>query len=163
MRELGAQMTAAVQTMAVAGAKATPPALAQPLARYADELLTISVAMTTPLQRLLDEQEQLVEKMADWAEQHRHLSEQIADFDPDFFDANGHHRKVDGYQVVDLRAGVDFGRFSVEAYTKNLFNSHGRTSTTGTDANGLPLYPNGAIGTGVIRPRVIGLSLTAGL
>ena len=93
----------------------------------------------------------------------RHLSEQIADYDPDFFDANGHHRKVDGYQVVDLRAGVDFGRFSIEAYSKNLFDSHGRTSTTGTDANGLPLYPNGAIGTGVIRPRVIGLSLTAGL
>ena len=64
--------------MAVAGAKATPPAMAQPMARYADQLLTISVAMTTPLRRLLDEQEQLVEKMADWAEQHRHLSEQIA-------------------------------------------------------------------------------------
>jgi peptidoglycan hydrolase CwlO-like protein len=66
--------------VAVAGAKATPPALAQPLARYADQLLTVSSAVTTPLRRLLDEQERLVEMMAEWAEQHRHLSEQIAEW-----------------------------------------------------------------------------------
>ena len=78
LRELGAQMTAAAQAVAVAGAKATPPALAQPLARYADQLLAVSAAVTTPLRRLLDEQERLVEMMAEWAEQHRHLSEQIA-------------------------------------------------------------------------------------
>ena len=67
------------------------------------------------------------------------------------------------YEVVDIRGGVDFGRFSVEAFARNLFNSHGKTSTVGPDANGFPLYPNGAIATGVIRPRTIGLSLTAGL
>lgn len=93
----------------------------------------------------------------------RHLSQQTADYDADYFAANGHHRKVDPYEVFDLRGGVDFGRFSVEAFSKNLFNSDGRTSTTGTTANGAPVYPAGAIGTGVIRPRVIGISLTAGL
>ena len=35
-------------------------------------------AITNPLQQLLDEQERLVERMADWAQQHRDLSEQIA-------------------------------------------------------------------------------------
>lgn len=80
LREMAAQMTAAAQAVAVAGAKTTPPALAQPLARYADQLLAVSAAVTTPLRRLLDEQERLVEMMAEWAEQHRHLSEQIADW-----------------------------------------------------------------------------------
>lgn len=93
----------------------------------------------------------------------RHVSSQVADYDPDFFDANGHHRKAPAYEVIDVRGGVDFGRFTVEAYAKNLFDAEGRTSTTGTEANGLPIYPNGAIGTGVIRPRTVGISLTAGL
>jgi hypothetical protein len=80
LRELAAQMTAAAQAVAVAGAKATPPVLAQPLARYADQLLAVSAAVTTPLRRLLEEQERLVALMADWAEQHRQQSEQIADW-----------------------------------------------------------------------------------
>ena len=80
LRDLAAQMTAAAQAAAVAGAKATPPVLAQPLARYVDQLLTVSAAVTTPLRRLLDEQERLVELMAGWAEQHRGLSEQIAEW-----------------------------------------------------------------------------------
>ena len=80
LRELAAQMNAAAQAVVVTGAKATPPALAQPLARYADQLLAVSAAVTTPLRRLLDEQERLVEMMAAWAEQHRLLSEQIADW-----------------------------------------------------------------------------------
>jgi outer membrane receptor protein involved in Fe transport len=94
---------------------------------------------------------------------YRYLTEQTADYDATFFAAHGFQRKVPAYGVFDLRGGVDFGRFSVEAYAKNLFNSHGKTSTTGTTANGLPIYPGGALGTGVIRPRVVGVSLTAGL
>jgi outer membrane receptor protein involved in Fe transport len=94
----------------------------------------------------------------------RHVSSQTAGYDADFVDANGEQRKIDGYQVVDLRAGLDFGKFAVDAYVGNLFDSAGRTSTTGTTVFGLlPVYPNGAMGTGVIRPRTIGLSLTAGL
>ena len=61
-------------------------------------------------------------------------------------------------------AGVDFGQFDLELYVKNLNDSSGRTSTTGTDVfGGFPLYPAGAIGTGVIRPRTVGLSLRAEL
>ncbi len=93
----------------------------------------------------------------------RYLSKQTADYDADFVDVHGHQRKAPAYTVVDLRGGVDFGRFSVEAFAKNLFDADGKTSVVGPDANGGPLYPNGAIGTGVIRPRTIGLSLTAGL
>ena len=91
----------------------------------------------------------------------RHLSSQKSGFDPDFIDRQ---RTIKAYQVIDLSAGLDFGRFAVDAYVKNLGNSAGRTSTTGTTVfGGFPLFPNDAIGAGVIRPRTIGLSLTAGL
>lgn len=93
----------------------------------------------------------------------RALSKQTGDYDLAFRTANGRQRRVPSYEVVDLRAGVDFGRFSVEAFTKNLFNSDGKTSTISPTASGFPQFPGGAIGTGVIRPRSIGLSLTAGL
>ena len=47
---------------------------------------------------------------------------------------------------------------------RNLNDSRGRTSTTGTGVfGGLPLFPGGAIGTGVLRPRTFGLSMTAEL
>lgn len=93
----------------------------------------------------------------------RHLSSQIADYDAAFREANGHHRMAEPYEVIDLRGGVDFGRFSVEVYAKNLSDSDGKTSIVGPNANGVPIFPNGAIGTGVIRPRSVGISLTAGL
>ncbi len=88
----------------------------------------------------------------------RSLSKQPGAFDPEYRAANGRQRQIPAYDVVDLRGGLDFGRFSVDAYVKNLTDSHGKLSTTT-----LRLYPDGAIGTGVIRPRTVGLSLTAGL
>jgi iron complex outermembrane recepter protein len=76
--------------------------------------------------------------------------------------AFGRQRHVRPYNVIDLDAGVIFGRFDLEAYVKNLGNSHGVTSTTGTTVFGaFPVFPEGAIGTGIIRPRTIGVSLTA--
>ena len=94
----------------------------------------------------------------------RHLSSQSGAFDKGFRTTFGRQRQIRSYQIIDLSAGLDFGKFSLDAYVKNLGNSAGRTSTTGTTVFGaFPVYPNGAIGTGVIRPRTIGLSLTVGL
>jgi outer membrane receptor protein involved in Fe transport len=94
----------------------------------------------------------------------RHLSSQTATYDADFVTANGEQRRIDSYQVIDVRAGLDFGKFSIDAYVRNLANSAGRTSTEGTTVFGpFPTNPNGAMNTGVIRPRTFGLSLTAGL
>ncbi|WP_310468741.1 TonB-dependent receptor [Sphingomonas sp.] len=94
----------------------------------------------------------------------RHLSSQTASYDADFVAANGRQRRIDSYQVIDLRAGLDFGKYAIDAYVRNLGNSAGRTSTEGTTVFGpFPLNPNGAMNTGVIRPRTIGISLTAGL
>ena len=86
----------------------------------------------------------------------RHLSSQNGDFSAAFVTAHGHQRHIRPYGVVDLNAGVDFGRFDIEAYVKNLGNSRGVTSLSGTTT---PLFPNGAIGTGIIRPRTFGVSL----
>jgi hypothetical protein len=88
------------------------------------------------------------------------VSGQSANFDPDFVAVHDRQRHVRGYNVVDLNAGVDLGRFDIQGFVRNLGNSHGVTSTTGTTVFGpFPLYPEGAIGTGIIRPRTIGLTL----
>ena len=61
--------------------------------------------------------------------------------------------------MVDLRAGIDFGQFSIEAYAKNLTDAEGKTSATYTEPAS---FPNGAAGTGIIRPRTIGITLGVG-
>ena len=90
----------------------------------------------------------------------RSLSGQTANYDAAYQAANGRQRQVEGYEVLDLRAGLEFRRFTLEAYVRNLNNSDGKTSIGSLTANGLPLEPNGAIETGVIRPRTVGLSIT---
>ncbi len=90
----------------------------------------------------------------------RHLSGQTASYDPTFVATYGHQRHVDPYNVVDLNAGLDFGRVNVDAFVKNLGNVHGVTSTTGTQVFGaFSIYPGGAIGTGIITPRTVGVSV----
>jgi outer membrane receptor protein involved in Fe transport len=90
----------------------------------------------------------------------RHVSGQTASYDAVFRQTFNHQRHVDAYDVFDLNAGVDFGRFDVQAFVKNLGNSHGVTSTTGTTIFGaFSIFPGGAIGTGIITPRTVGLSV----
>lgn len=84
----------------------------------------------------------------------RLLSEQTGGYDIDFRLANGQQREIPSYEIVDLQAGIDFGRYSIELYGKNLTDSDGRTSTGAVGAS-----PNGAIQTGVIRPRSFGLTV----
>ncbi|HMN46488.1 MAG TPA: TonB-dependent receptor [Povalibacter sp.] len=83
----------------------------------------------------------------------RYLSDQTATYDLAYRNANGRQREISSYEVLDLQAGIDFGNYSIELYAKNVTDSDGRTSV-----GGLGAYPNGAIGTGVIRPRTIGLT-----
>lgn len=66
-------------------------------------------------------------------------------------------RRIPDYATIDLRAGVDFGKFTLEAYARNVTNSHGITSLD--DATNLP---QGAIRAAFIQPRTIGLQLSAG-
>lgn len=90
----------------------------------------------------------------------RSLSSQSGNYDPTYLALYGHFPGVEAYEVVDLRAGLDFGRYSVNAYVKNLTDSDGVTATQSLTANGFFQHPGGAIGVGMIRPRTAGLSLT---
>ena len=87
----------------------------------------------------------------------RFLGEQPGPFSPAALALSGQPYRIASYAVVDLRAGVDLGRFSIEAYAKNLTNAAGKTSVTGEGNS-----PFGSVGTGVIRPRAFGLTVGAG-
>ena len=84
----------------------------------------------------------------------RWLSDQTGSYDAAFRAANGRQREIEAYEVLDLQAGVDFGRYVIELYAKNLTDSDGKTSSGTVGA-----VPNGAIATGVIRPRTVGLTV----
>jgi len=91
----------------------------------------------------------------------RSVSRQSGSFDPAYRAAYGRFARVDAYEVLDLRAGLDFGRYSLAAYANNVTNSGGVTSTQALlGVAGLPRNVNGALGTAVIRPRTIGINAT---
>lgn len=71
-------------------------------------------------------------------------------------DTEGNLRIADSYTTVNLRSGIDMGRWSFELYGKNLTDEIGITAI---DAEGS--LPNGAVGLGMLRPRTIGLSVGA--
>ncbi len=83
----------------------------------------------------------------------RIVGERGGHFDAAYYAANGRQRELPGYEAVDLRAGIDAGRWSIEAFAKNLGNSRGINSVFGSG-----FVPNGGITTGIIRPRTIGLT-----
>ena len=68
---------------------------------------------------------------------------------------------IPDYAQVDLRAGVDVDRWTVEAYAKNLFDSGGITNAFGfpDPVNG-DTFPAGEAAVSTIRPRTIGLVAT---
>jgi outer membrane receptor protein involved in Fe transport len=90
----------------------------------------------------------------------RHLSDQSASFDGDYRATHGRQREVPSYSVIDAHFGVEMGAWTLEAYGKNLGNSNGKVSTAAQKANGMNLALNGAINTGVIAPRTLGVTLT---
>jgi outer membrane receptor protein involved in Fe transport len=86
----------------------------------------------------------------------RLVGDQSGQFSPAEVALTGHQYRIPAYDVVDLHTGLDFGKFTLEAYVKNLGNARGITSIGG-EGN----VPFGAINTGVLRPRTIGLTVGA--
>jgi hypothetical protein len=72
---------------------------------------------------------------------------------------------IPDYTTVNLRAGAEFGKFALEAFVRNVFNSHGITSTTSfTNAElGGNAIPGDGMLVGFTQRRTFGLTLTAGL
>ena len=90
--------------------------------------------------------------------------DQPAGFEAAYRAAFGRRLTLDGYNQVDLRAGVNFGGFTVQAYAKNLFDNYALVSATYA-----PFTVPAALGgtsiplarASTIRPRTLGL--TAGV
>lgn len=86
----------------------------------------------------------------------RSVRDQVADFA--IRNSDGSQREIPSYEVIDLRAGLLAGRWSLELYVKNLDDEIGRTSLFGDPGT----FPNDALASGMIRPRTIGLSASFG-
>ncbi len=84
-----------------------------------------------------------------------HLDDVPAAFSAAYVAQFDEQRYFPAYDMVDVRAGWDFGKVSVELFGRNLTNDEGRTSDAGGNT------PNGGIAAGVIRPRSYGLTVTA--
>ncbi|MES2044612.1 MAG: TonB-dependent receptor [Pseudomonadota bacterium] len=89
------------------------------------------------------------------------IADQAAGFSTAYRTAYARRATLDGYQTIDLRAGVNFDRFSLGVYVKNLTNEYALSNVT---------YPftvpvaiggtNTAIARAVsIRPRTFGATL----
>lgn len=70
--------------------------------------------------------------------------------------ADGSLREADDYTTLNLRAGVDFGRWYLQVYGRNLTDAEGVTDIIGEGS-----YPNGAVALGLIRPRTFGVAVGA--
>jgi outer membrane receptor protein involved in Fe transport len=60
--------------------------------------------------------------------------------------------ELSSYTLLDLRAGIEIDRWTVELYGKNLTDEYGRRSLDSDS-----LLPNGAYTMGIIRPRTYGV------
>ena len=69
---------------------------------------------------------------------------------------DGSVREAEGYTTVNARAGIDFGRWSIEIYGRNLSDEEGVNNILSEG-----VLPNGNVGLGLIRPRTYGLALGA--
>ena len=72
------------------------------------------------------------------------------------FNATFGQTSVPSFTTVDLHAGFDWHNYRIEAYVKNVSDERGILSLGGIGST-----PNGAAQAGLIRPRTIGLSLSA--
>lgn len=85
------------------------------------------------------------------------VSDRPGNFDLGYQAAIGRRISLDGYTTVNLRAGVDFSKFNLSVYARNLTNSRALISTGAYGER-----PNGLLGVTPIQPRTIGATLGFG-
>ena len=86
----------------------------------------------------------------------RFISDQYGNFDNPYQVFAEKRYTIDSYAVADIRAGVQFGRFGVMGFVRNLNNADGATSI-----GSFQVRPDQAVGVAPIRPRTAGLSISA--
>jgi outer membrane receptor protein involved in Fe transport len=72
-------------------------------------------------------------------------------------------RRVPSYTTLDLRAGAEFGRFTLQAFARNVTNTRGITSfgELTDEVTGVSPLPNGAVRASILQPRTSGFTLGA--
>ena len=84
----------------------------------------------------------------------RMVSDQPADFDLGYQTTFGHRLELDGYDTVDLRAGVDLDPFTITVFAKNVANSRGLIY-----AGSYGLRAPGTIAVAPVQPRTVGATV----
>ena len=81
------------------------------------------------------------------------VSDRPGDFDTGYQTTFGHRLILDGYETIDLRAGLEMKPFTLSVYARNFANAGGQTyaGSYGTRYAGLS-------DVALIRPRTIGLT-----
>ena len=83
-------------------------------------------------------------------------------FSPTYRAAFGERLEIDSYTTVDLRAGVDKGRFNVQLYAKNLFDTDGFGNLAYPRVVPASLEPTSTarnlVSATPFRPRTIGVT-----
>jgi outer membrane receptor protein involved in Fe transport len=82
------------------------------------------------------------------------VSDQPADFDLGYQGTYGHRLILDGYDTVDLRAGIDLKPFTITVFAKNVANSRGLIY-----AGTYGLRAPGTIAVAPVQPRTIGATV----
>lgn len=89
-------------------------------------------------------------------------SDQKAGFSAGYRAAFGRQINLDGYQTVNLRAGLDFGVFTAQVFVRNLFDSDGLVNA-GAYPFSVPAALGGTsiplINATSIRPRTLGATI----
>jgi iron complex outermembrane receptor protein len=88
----------------------------------------------------------------------RLVSDQAGDFDAQYRLDFGRRLTLDGYATVDLRAGIETDRYTVQVYARNLGNSQGLVN-----AGQYLTRPGTLVNASPIRPRSLGITLGASL
>ena len=93
----------------------------------------------------------------------RWVSDQFSGgFSPDYRADFGERLEIDSYATADLRAGVDFGKFNLQLYVKNLTDTDGFTSLGYPRVVPASLEPTSTeaslVTATAFRPRTIGLT-----
>ena len=70
------------------------------------------------------------------------------------FDAANGQQKLDSFERIDAHAGVDFGRYRVDLFARNLTDARGITNL------GFFGDVNGNLAASVIRPRTVGIAFS---
>jgi iron complex outermembrane receptor protein len=83
-------------------------------------------------------------------------------FSPTYRADFGERLEIDSYATVDLRAGVDFGKFNLQLYAKNLFDADGFNNLAYSRTVPATLEPASTqadlVSATAFRPRTIGLT-----